>query len=89
VTKDAATHLQKIMHVWMADMIVQNIETKNKFCLFGKILIFIFSFFISFWQNLNLKLTDGFMKLNHYNIIHFQVYFKGPKISGPCAQSAA
>jgi len=30
------------MHVWIADMIVQKIETKNQFCLFGENLIFNF-----------------------------------------------
>jgi len=35
VTKHLATHPQKRMHVWMADMIVQKIETKNQFCLCG------------------------------------------------------
>jgi len=24
------------MHVWIADMIVQKIETKNKLCIFGE-----------------------------------------------------
>jgi len=24
------------MHVWIAEMIVQKIETKNQFCLFGE-----------------------------------------------------
>jgi len=58
VTNDFATHPQKLIHVWMADMIVQKIEAKNQFCLFVKkyiLTILTFSFLISFRQHLKIN----------------------------------
>jgi len=57
VTKHLATHPQERMHVWMADMIVQKIETKNQFCLFGENLNINFSLFL-------FKLLQAKLKIN-------------------------
>jgi len=88
VTKDLATHPQKWMHVWMADMIVLKFETRNQFYLFGEHLNinFWFSYFLQAKFKINWRLNEIKKLLETIRLQHnsnFQVHFKGPKISGP------